>query len=211
MIYTLSILVFLSGILCIRAKYKVSKYQLLIFKPLTLILIISIVLIFPTTEEKYKLFILSGLLFSLLGDVYLIFPKQHFKKGLIAFLVGHICYIIAFIVSTGIHYTVWIYLPIATIGIIYLKNIVPYLGKTTIPIIIYVIIIAIMGWMALERLYSLRNIGALIAASGAVLFMISDSILAMNKFRKSFQSAELIILSSYFTAQWFLAFSVIVQ
>ncbi len=211
MIYTLSILALLTGTICIRAKYKVSKYQLLIFKSLTLILIISIVLIFPTTEQKYKLLILSGLLFSLLGDVYLIFPKQHFKKGLIAFLVGHICYIVAFIVSTGIHYTVWIYLPLATIGIIYLKNIVPYLGKTTIPIIIYVIIIAIMGWMALERLYSLRTIGALIAASGAVLFMISDSILAMNKFRKSFHSAELIILSTYFIAQWFLALSVIIQ
>ncbi len=211
MIYTLSILAFISGILCIRAKYRVSKYQLLIFKPLTLILIISIVLFFPTIEQKYKLLILSGLLFSLLGDVFLIFPKQHFKKGLIAFLVGHICYIVAFIVSTGIHYTVWIYLPIIIVGIIYLKNIVPYSGKTTLPLIIYVIIITIMGWMALEGLNSLRTTGALFAASGAVLFMISDSILAMNKFRKSFHSAELIILSTYFIAQWFLAFSVILQ
>ena len=68
-----------------------------------------------------------------------------------------------------------------------------------------------MGWMALEGLNNLRNIGALLAASGAVLFMISDSILAINKFRKSFHSAELIILSSYFSALWFLALSVIVQ
>ena len=155
--------------------------------------------------------ILSGLLFSLLGDVFLIFPKQHFAKGLIAFLIGHIFYIIAFIVSTGFHCTVWIYLPIAIVGIIYLKNIVPYSGKTTLPLIIYVIIITIMGWMALEGLNSIRTTGALFAASGAVLFMISDSILAMNKFRKSFHSAELIILSTYFIAQWFLAFSVIVQ
>jgi uncharacterized membrane protein YhhN len=40
--------------------------------------------------------------------------------------------------------------------------------------------------------------------------MISDAVLAMNKFRKPFVSAELIILTTYFTAQWLLAVSVIV-
>ena len=208
MIYLLSILAFLSGILCIRAKYKILNTQFLIFKPLTLIIIISIIFICPTTNQKYQQLILLGLLFSLVGDGFLIFPKKHFKKGLIAFLIGHICYIGAFALSTGIYYTVWIYLPIIVIGIIYLKNIIPYSGKATIPIIIYVIIIAIMGWMALEGLKSHRAIGVLFAAIGAVLFMISDSVLAMNKFRKKFRSAELIILSTYFTAQWLLALSV---
>ena len=211
MVYTLSILAFLSGIFCVRAKYRVSKDQLLIFKPLTLLLIISIVLLFPAIEQKYKIFILLGLLFSLLGDVFLIYPKQHFTKGLIAFLIGHIFYIVAFIVSTGFHYTEWIYIPIVVVGIIYLKNILPYSGKKTIPIIIYIFIIAIMGWLALERLNSLQTIGALLSAMGAVLFMISDSILALNKFRKQFQSAELIILSTYYTAQWLLALSAIIK
>ena len=211
MIYTLSILVFLSGIFCIRAKYRVAKYQLLIFKPLTLFLIISIVLLFPAIEQKYKIFILLGLLFSLLGDVFLIYPNKHFTKGLIAFLIGHLFYIVAFIVSNGFHYTEWIYLPLVIIGIIYLINILPYSGNKTIPIIIYIFIIAIMGWLALERLNSLQTIGALLSATGAILFMISDSILALNKFRKQFRSAELIILSTYYTAQWLLALSVIIQ
>jgi uncharacterized membrane protein YhhN len=194
MIYYLSILALLSGLLCIRAKYKVSQYQLLIFKPLTLFLIISIVILFPVIDQKYKIFILTGLLFSLLGDVFLIFPQQHFTKGLLAFLLGHVFYIIAFIVSAGFYHTEWIYLPIVLVSILYLKNILPYSGKKTIPIIIYIIIIAIMGWMALERLYSLQTLGALLAATGAILFMISDSILALNKFKKRFRSAELIIL-----------------
>jgi len=190
-IYLLSILVLFSSIFCIRAKYPISKKQILIFKPLTLILII-------------------GLLFSLLGDTYLIYPEKYFKKGLIAFLLGHICYIIAFIVSSDTHFTLYLFFPITIIGFLYLRSIMPYSGKMKIPIIIYVIIIAIMGWAAMERLNSLHTVGSLIAVLGAVLFMISDGVLALNKFKKPFHSAELIILATYFSAQWLLAVSVIV-
>ena len=79
-----------------------------------------------------------------------------------------------------------------------------------IPIIIYISIIAIMGWMAIERLNSIPTLGTFLAAIGAVLFMMSDAVLALNKFRKPFVSAELIVLTTYFTAQWLLAISVIV-
>lgn len=209
MICSLSIFALFSVILCISAKYRGSKYQLLIFKPLTLVLIISILFVVPTTEQNYRMYIFLGLLFSLIGDVFLIFPKQHFKNGLVAFLIGHIFYIIAFSTFTGFQYTLWIYVPIIIIGLVYFKNIVPYAEKIKIPLIIYVMVIAIMGWMALERLNSMRTIGSLFAASGAVLFMVSDSMLAINKFRKSFFSAELIILSTYYTAQWLLALSTI--
>lgn len=209
-IYLLTLLVLLSAIFCIRVKYKKIKNQLLIFKPLTLILILLIATVFPAIEPSYKIFIVSGLLFSLLGDFFLIFPEQHFKKGLIAFLIGHICYIIAFSVSTGFHFTSWLFLPIAAVGILYLRIILPYSGKMKIPIIIYVIIIMIMGWVAIERFYNDPTLRTILPAIGAVLFMISDAVLALNKFRKPFFSAELIILSTYFTAQWFLAVSVIV-
>lgn len=209
-IYVLTLLVLLSAIFCISAKYPISKKQLLIFKPLTLILIVVIATIFPATESYYKIFIVAGLVLSLLGDMFLIYPEQHFKKGLIAFLFGHVFYIIAFTVSSGVHFTLWIFLPIALVGILYLRNILPYSSKMKIPIIIYVIIIAIMGWMAMERFNYIPTSGTILAAIGAVLFMISDAVLAMNKFRKPFFSAELIILTTYFTAQWLLAISVIV-
>ena len=79
----------------------------------------------------------------------------------------------------------------------------------TIPVIIYISIIIIMGWMAIERFNSLPTNGTFIAAAGAILFMISDAVLALNKFRKPFLSAEIIILTTYFTAQWLLAVSII--
>lgn len=211
MIYLLSFSALVSGILYIRAKYSALKYQLVIFKPLTMFLIISIAILYPAVDWNYKIFILAGLLFSLIGDMFLIFPEKYFTKGLIAFLLGHILYIIAFAVSAGFHYTVWIYLPIVLISILYLKTILSHTGNITLPVIIYIILIAMMGWMALERLYYLQTLGALLAAIGACLFMISDSVLAINKFKKSFHKAELIILSTYFIAQWMLAVSVIIR
>ncbi len=209
------IIILTSAVLCsaifyIRAKYKKSKNQLLIFKPLTLILILLIAVIFPAIESNYKIFIVFGLLFSLLGDIFLIYPEQHFKKGLIAFLIGHICYIIAFTISTGFHFTFWIFLPIVIVGMLYLRNILPYTARMKFPIIIYIIIILIMVWMAIERFNSFPILRTMIPVIGAVLFMISDAVLALNKFRKPFFSAELIILTTYFTAQWLLAISVIV-
>ncbi len=209
MIYLLTILIFLSAIFCIRAKYKKSKNQLLIFKPLTLILIILIALIFPAIEITYKLFIVSGLLLSLIGDIFLIFPDKYFKYGLIAFLIGHIFYILAFTMTSGFHFTFWIFLPIAILVNLYLRIIIPHSGKMKIPIIIYIIIIMIMVWAVLERYHSLPTLGTTFAAFGAILFMISDAVLALNKFRKPFFSAEIIILTTYFTAQWLLAVSVI--
>ena len=78
-----------------------------------------------------------------------------------------------------------------------------------IPVSIYIVVIANMGWLALERFNSTPTLGTFLAAMGALLFMISDGVLALNKFRKPFFSAELIVLSTYFIAQWLLAISVI--
>jgi len=78
-----------------------------------------------------------------------------------------------------------------------------------IPVGIYIIVIAIMGWVAIERFNILPSFGTFLAAFGAIIFMISDAVLALNKFRKSYFSAEFIILTTYYIAQWLIAVSVI--
>lgn len=211
MIYVLSILALITGASFIIGKYRRPKKLQLLFKPLTLIIIISIVIVAPTVDVKYKSLILTGLVFSLLSDFFLIYLEKHFVKGLVAFLVGHIFYIFAFYNAGGFHCTEWIYIPIGLIAILYLIAILPYTKNNSIPVIIYVLIISVMGWMAIERVFSIPSKGTLYAAIGATLFMISDSVLALNKFRKQFRSAEAIILSTYFLAQWLIALSVIIH
>ena len=84
----------------------------------------------------------------------------------------------------------------------------PHTGKMTIPVIVYAVVILFMLWQALERWGSARSHSALLAAIGAVLFVVSDAILAYNRFVQQFTLARLVNLSTYYLAQWLIALSV---
>src|SRR5688572_18694162 len=90
----LSVLTFISAILTVYFEYSDRRFAYL-FKPLTLVLIISIVCFYGSDKSFYRSAILAGLVFSLIGDTFLINPKN-FVPGLISFLIAHLCYIAAF-------------------------------------------------------------------------------------------------------------------
>ncbi len=77
-----------------------------------------------------------------------------------------------------------------------------------IPVFVYVLVILVMGWRAWERWTGTRMKTALFAFFGAMLFIISDSVLALNKFREHFEIARALSLTTYFCAQWLIALSV---
>ena len=77
-----------------------------------------------------------------------------------------------------------------------------------IPVLVYVVVILVMGWRAWERWTKIRMKTALFAFFGAMLFIISDSVLAINKFREHFEAARAITLITYFSAQWLIALSI---
>jgi uncharacterized membrane protein YhhN len=64
-----------------------------------------------------------------------------------------------------------------------------------------------MGWTAAGRRLLTEQEGGLLAFLGAILFIASDSLLAVDKFKGRFRSAQLLILTTYFTAQWLIALS----
>jgi uncharacterized membrane protein YhhN len=61
----------------------------------------------------------------------------------------------------------------------------PHLGKMKLPVIVYMVVILVMAWQAWERWRQTGQSGALLAFLGAGLFVISDSALAINRFRDS--------------------------
>ena len=206
---TLLGLVIVSAILTIRAKYRGPLVRVWIFKPLTMLLILwAVVSIGIAHSAVYFYLILSGLVFSLAGDVFLMLPKERFIPGLAAFLVAHLFYASAFTFQSGFGWTWWILSPLLIFGSSMLVLLLPHTGKMKIPVTLYMLVILIMVWQAWERWNRLRQGNALLAAIGAVLFLFSDSLLAWNRFRKSFKSAEVLKLGSYFTAQWMIAISV---
>ncbi len=206
----LSVLIVITAVLAIWGEYKPARAQKYIFKPLTTILIILIPLVGVNNETPaYKWLIVVGLILCLGGDIFLMLSPKYFIAGLVSFLIGHIFYIIAFVNDAGFNLGLGWLLPLAVYGAAFYRFLAPGLGKLREPVILYLLAILTMIWQALGRWSALATTGALLAAAGAALFVISDSVLAADRFRQKFQSARVIVLSTYWAAQWLIAFSVI--
>jgi uncharacterized membrane protein YhhN len=209
---TLSALTFLvicSAFLSINAKYNGPPSRVYVFKPLTTILILLIACMADASlSTSYQRLILLGLLFSLAGDVFLMLPKDRFIFGLVSFLIAHVFYIGAFTYEAGLSFTVWITGIILLIGILLAALVLPYAGRMKLPVLFYMVIILFMAWRAWEWFHSNGRTNSMPAAAGASLFVLSDFLLAWNRFRRPFRSAEAVKLSAYFAAQWLIAISV---
>jgi len=70
-----------------------------------------------------------------------------------------------------------------------------------------ILVILIMSGLAWERHLQLELPQTLFAACGAILFLISDALLAWNRFRMKFKSSQFLILGTSYVAQWALAMS----
>ena len=207
MLHLFAILIFASAALTIWAKKTSRKKLEYIFKTLTMIFIIaSAVLNDANSFSNYKILILGGLLFSLIGDVLLI-EKSRFIYGLGSFFVAHLFYIAAFLPNVSNVNLVW--LPVFAIyAVILLSLIWSGLGKLKFPVIFYSLVIAAMGFCAVQSYFQAPTFSTFYAMLGALLFMASDSILAFDKFKYPLKFAGFWILSTYFSAQWLIALSV---
>ena len=159
------------------------------------------------SSHRLELWILGALFFSWAGDVLLMFQDKipdFFLFGLAAFLVAHIFYIVFFHrvrVLEGIRGRLILLLPV----VLYYAGLIiwlsPYLGDMSLPVRIYGIVISFMLMMALHMLYSRNKKAGSLLVAGAVLFVISDSVLAINKFYQPFDKAGHVIMLTYGLAQ----------
>lgn len=204
----LSFLIPFTSTLAIRGEYQPTRRNVYIFKPLTTILIILLAIAGNgNVQPAYKWLVVAGLVLCLAGDVFLMLPERYFLPGLGSFLAGHWFYIAAFSASVGFVFSWWL-LPLLVYGGVIYALLHPHLGKMRVPVIAYVATILLMAWQALGRWDLLASLPALLAATGAMLFVVSDSVLALDRFRNKFGSARVIVLSTYWLAQWFIAYSV---
>jgi len=158
---------------------------------------------------------LLALLFSLSGDILLMFvgtSANFFIGGLIAFLLAHIMYILTFLKKRNKTINP---LPIIIILLIYATGIFYIikdgLGDMKIPVLLYLIVILTMVVMAALRKGKVSNKSYNLVFIGALFFMISDSVLSINKFYQSFASSGLIIMITYALAQYLIVMGILKQ
>jgi uncharacterized membrane protein YhhN len=204
-IVLLFFILLLADVMALSLGYEQVRH---ITKPL-LVPALAFYLIRSIKITKPVTWVVPALFFSWLGDILLMFDSDpmFFLLGLSSFLIAHICYIVLFRQilkdqQISIRWT-WLIVVIAYYAVL-IAILFPYLEDMRIPVIIYGLAISAMLFLALQMLYSPHQAGGRMIALGAVLFIISDSILAINKFYQPFQSAGILIMVTYGLAQLFI-------
>lgn len=201
----LSIAIFISGVLAILFRTRSNLKLYAVFKPLTTILIIALALfIYLNLPGSYQLFVLIALVFALIGDIFLL-RKKWFLYGIIAFSVAHLSFTAAFVSLFGFSLSLLPLIILLIFGLMvyfFLKN---DLHKYAVPVAFYILIIILMVWQAVGLLYQSEAPVFWALPGAAILFAFSDFVIAYNKFKQSFEAAEPLILSTYWTAVYIFA------
>ncbi len=157
-------------------------------------------------KNKTRLTTLLALVFSLMGDILLMFVDMNtnfFITGLLSFLIAHIMYILIFSKkrNSNKRATLFIgFLLVFASGLFYfLKD---GLGDLLLPVIIYMLVILLMVVMAFLRNGSVPKTSYVLVFVGALFFITSDSLLALNKFHNSLPLSSISIMLTYSIAQF---------
>ncbi|WP_316634675.1 lysoplasmalogenase [uncultured Flavobacterium sp.] len=162
--------------------------------------------------------LLIALLFSWIGDVILLFTdiaEIYFILGLVAFLISHITYCILFnkqikgeIKRNTLLFGIGSVL-IACYLIGMLSVLLPSLGDLRIPVIVYASVISIMLLFAFNGFLIWKKPGNSYVFLGAIVFVLSDSILAVNKFYKPIEKSSFFIMLTYLVAQYLIVVGIL--
>ena len=164
-----------------------------------------------TNEFETKRWLLLALLFSWIGDCVLMFADKgelYFIFGLVSFLIAHGLFIVLFVKqkSDGIHHKQTLYWFGFSFVLVYLFGIlsllIPTLGGLKFPVGIYAMTISLMLIETLKGSFSWRDQSKYIVLIGAIFFVSSDSILAINKFYTEIPNASFWIMITYLIAQF---------
>jgi uncharacterized membrane protein YhhN len=173
-------------------------------------------------NSKNNSFLLSmlALTFSYFGDIILMIPGNNplfFIGGLVSFLVAHLFYTKLFTTLSPLSKNIIKKNPIWVVGIIlfltaFLSYLVPKIDTTLkIPVIAYALIICTMliSTLNLKEKIGIRPHNMIVA--GAILFVLSDSILAIIKFDPTFLGMTFmhaLVMITYISAQGFIIYGI---
>jgi uncharacterized membrane protein YhhN len=159
--------------------------------------------------NRFHSLIIIALVFSWIGDITLQltqFQESFFLVGLGSFLITQLIYLVAFIITPGknslFFRKIYLVVPAALYGWWILCLLSEGLGDMQLPVTIYTVVILSMLLASANREKKVNRQSFLLVLAGAILFVLSDTLIAINKFTQPFELARIAIMSSYITAQY---------
>jgi len=184
-----------------------------LFKPLSTLLILAQVwLTASPVSSRYRSLLIVGLALSTCGDIFLMLPAtvlaSGFMCGLGSFLVAHLFFLRALTLDARLFGKPQAPVVYAAIGLINLLILWPTLpADLRIPVTVYLVCLTAMAAQAASRWLTLGTTSSSLAACGGALFVLSDTIIAYDRFSHPVALAAVWILGSYYAALWLLALS----
>jgi len=202
---TILILFIITALFYIAIASYITYPMTTILKPIPILLLIVAVWQ-SSVLEQYKRLLILALGFSALGDIMLTLPIQlSLELGIGFFMVAHGCYIALFLKNDVFQVRQTIYfLPVLIVSVFVFFYLRPYAGELFLPVSIYICVLTAMVFCAFQ---SKQN--TVLLASGALIFMLSDLILALNQFVFPGSYIRLLIMPAYYLAQCLLVLGVI--
>jgi uncharacterized membrane protein YhhN len=177
--------------------------------PITCLLIITV----ANTEKTEKLLLSAALIFSGAGDIVLRTDIENlFVTGLVLFLIAHIFYLICFFNNfrfkrASIPLNIFIIAYAVFAGFLLKNTPEPFF----IPVFIYLFIITVMALGAGFYSTGNRHKTSHLVYTGAALFMISDTLIAVNKFLFQFDYSNALIIFLYYLAQFLIINGIVLK
>ena len=196
-------------------KYVPIKNILPFLKSLQLILALLFSYLLASDKSNISSGILAGLLFCLIGD-YLI--DRNLIEGMLSFGIAHLFLAISFLYGISIHLSnltvndFFVMLFVSILAFAYDLVFIRYLttlkvpAKYFTPIVLYILVISFMYISATWLTYVMDVKGLIILPIGALLFMVSDSIIAIREFsNKEIKNSVIKVMGPYFIAVFFIS------
>lgn len=182
----------------------------IVTKPMLMALLLVWFLSVTYKRATIRYWVVLALVFSWLGDVFLMIPEtanNYFIAGLGSFLIAHILYIIFFLrirkrENPAQRWLIPVILLVAAYSLSLLFFLLPTLGPLKIPVAFYALTISVMLLMAIHAVSISKGPTAYWFTAGALLFVLSDSLLAIAKFHTTFTGSDIGIMTTYGLAQF---------
>jgi uncharacterized membrane protein YhhN len=176
-----------------------------VLKPLVLVVLIGVALAIDPADGVQRAWFVAALVLSLAGDVFLLPAVDRFVPGLASFLLAHVAYVVGFAVAgreRGLDLGVAALLAMAWVAVRVVNGVRRSEPALLVPVLVYISAIAAMYVAAVRH-------GDPVGASGAAAFVLSDSILALDRFDRHRRWMPLAVMVTYHAAQALLVLSLL--
>ncbi|MGN6418303.1 MAG: lysoplasmalogenase [Pseudobacter sp.] len=178
-------------------------------KPLLMILLLVWFLSYYLQDSRGRMLVTWALIFSCGGDIFLLFTANNeifFMAGLVSFLVAHIFYLLFFLRVKKQNRPGKPWNPIVVFLMLIYISVLFYIlkpgaGPLKVPVLVYASVLGAMLLAAIHAFHFPAQLSGAFCVTGAMLFVVSDSLLALDKFHQSFKAASLLVMTTYCLAQ----------